>query len=154
MTSDDLASFRTESSTDLSVSQATSLAVQGAYAAVAGLEGEAAIYSIEADKLERSLPVNEPVTDTVWTEARLIFATAKGSVKVVESGNEVASLSEHAGAATALSLHPSEALLASVGSDKAIVFYDLSSYKRVSRCYTESGEWTPCGTSRGDEGEY
>lgn len=116
----------------------TCLDLEGAYAAVAGLQGNAAIYSVDNDRLERSLPVNEPVTDSVWTGAKLMFATAKGSVKVFESGTEVASLSEHAGPATALSLHPSGGILGSVGSDKSIVFYDLSTNKRVSRGYTES----------------
>lgn len=69
-----------------------------------------------------------------------MFATAKGSVKVFESGSEVASFSEHAGPATALSLHPSGDILGSVGSDKSIVFYDLSTNTRVSRSYAESCE--------------
>jgi pre-mRNA-processing factor 19 len=116
--------------------------VQGQYAVVAGLQGDAAIYSIAAGKTERSLPVGEPVTDAIWTGTRLIFGTSKGSVKVFDSGSEVASLSEHAGAITALSLHPSGVLLASVGSDKAITIYDLSSNQRVSRSYSDSRKCT------------
>jgi pre-mRNA-processing factor 19 len=126
------------------VPQATSLALEGTYAAVAGLQGEATIYSTESDKLERSLPVNEPITDAIWTGATLMFSTSKGSVKVFRNGSQVASLTEHAGPATALGLHPSGEILASVGSDKGIVFYDLSSYRRVSRTYTNSRKSFEC----------
>jgi pre-mRNA-processing factor 19 len=84
--------------------------------------------------------VEEPVTDAAWAETRVIFATGQGSVKVFEEGNQVASLSEHAGAATALSLHPSGEILASVGTDKSIVFYDLIAQKRAARAYTDAGK--------------
>lgn len=58
-----------------------------------------------------------------------------------EEGNQVASLTEHAGAATALSLHPSGEILASVGTDKSIVFYDLVGQKRAARSYTDAGKF-------------
>ena len=103
------------------------------------MNGEAAVYSVDEDKLERQIAVNEPVTDTLWSGDRLIFATAKGSVKVYQAGNEVASSSEHAGPATALDSHPGGDIVGSVGSDKSVVFYDLASLKRVSRAYTDSG---------------
>lgn len=102
------------------------------------MKGEFAIFSLEASKLERSLKVSEPVTDTVWTGQNVIFATSKGSVKVWQGGNEVASFAEHAGPATALALHPGAEILASVGSDKSFVFYDLTTLKRVTRVYTSS----------------
>lgn len=117
--------------------------MEGSYAAFGGLKGEAAIYSMEADKVERTVPVNEPVTDTVWAGSKVFFATSQGSVKVYESGNEIASLSEHAGPATALSMHPCGDLLASVGTDKSIVFYDLSSMQRASRAFVDSCKRLP-----------
>lgn len=112
------------------------------YAAVAGLNGEAAVYSIEADNIERQVAVNEPVTDTIWTDSKLIFATSQGTVKVFENGSEVASASEHSGPATALSIHPSGEIVGSVGTDKSIVFYEVESLKRVSRAYADSCKLT------------
>lgn len=85
--------------------------------------------------------MEEPVTDAAWAETRVVFATGQGSVKVFEEGNQVASLSEHAGAATAVSVHPSGEILASVGTDKSIVFYDLVEQKRVARAYTDAGKF-------------
>ena len=99
-----------------------------------------AIYSAEADKVERHIEIGEPVTDSVWFGSKLVFATAKGSVKVYDSGNEVASFSEHAGPATGVSIHPSGDILASVGTDKTVVVYDLADLRRAGRCYTDSGK--------------
>lgn len=130
----------TVASTSLPVSQASSLALAGSYAAIGGHDGQAAIYSVEANQLERQVAVNEPVLDSAWAGSKLIFATSKGSIKVFESGSEAASLSEHAGPATSLSVHPTGELLASVGSDKSIAFYDLNTLRRVSRAYTDSGK--------------
>lgn len=102
------------------------------------MTGEAAVYSIEADNVERTVAVNEPVTDTLWSESKVFFATSQGNIKVYEAGNEIGTLSEHAGAASGLSLHPSGDLLASVGTDKSIVFYHLGTMKRVSRAYADA----------------
>lgn len=138
----DVAAFQIGTSNALPVPQTTTLTVQGAYAAIAGLEGNVAIYSVEADKLERSLSIEEPVTGATWAGAKVIFATAKGSVKIFDSGKEVASFSDHAGPVTGLSVHPSNDILASVGSDKSFVFYDLINLQRVTRVYTNSGTST------------
>ncbi|KAF5514551.1 Pre-mRNA-processing factor 19 [Colletotrichum fructicola] len=137
-TPDDIASLDTVASTSTSLSQASSLALEGSYAAVGARDGQAAIYSVEAQQVERQVAVNEPVLDSAWTGSKLIFATSKGSVKIFEGGAEIASLSEHAGPATSLSVHPTGELLASVGSDKSIAFYDLHALRRVSRAYTDA----------------
>ncbi|KAK2605877.1 hypothetical protein QQS21_003717 [Conoideocrella luteorostrata] len=137
-TSDDISSFDITASSALPVSQATSIDLEGSYAALGGLKGEAAIYSIEADVLERQLQVNEAVTNTLWSGARVFFATSQGNVKVYEAGNEIASLSEHAGPLTSLSAHPGADILGSVGADKSIVFYDLTAMKRASRAFADA----------------
>ncbi|EOO02876.1 putative cell cycle control protein [Phaeoacremonium minimum UCRPA7] len=157
---DDVASFDVKSSESLPVPQATSIALETGYAAISGLKGDVAIFSVDAAKVERSLRIGEPVTDTAWTGQSVIFATSKGSVKVFQGGNQVASFSEHAGPATALALHPGEEILASVGTDKSFVFYDLNELKRVTRVYTESsltacafhpdGHLFAAGTTSGD----
>lgn len=125
-----------------------------------GLKGDAAIFSTANGQAERSLQINEPVTDTVWHDDKVMFATSKGSVKVWEKGSEVASFAEHAGAVTALSLHPGGTLLASVGTDKSFIFYDLARLRRVTRAYTGAaltacafhpdGHIFAAGTSAGD----
>lgn len=140
VTPDEISSFDTETTNSLPVPEATSIALEGSYAALAGLKGQAAVYSIEADKLERQIPVDEPVVDTLWTGSKVIFATYGGTVKVFEAGVEAAQATEHAGPATALSVHPGGKILASVGSDKSVVFYELETLKRVSRAYADSGE--------------
>lgn len=137
-TPDEIASLEPQSSDAAPVPQATSIGLEGSYAAVSGLSGDAAIFSVDAGKVERSLQVGEPVTDTLWHETKVVFATSKGSVKVFESGSEVASFADHAGAATGLALHPCGDILASVGVDKSFVFYDLVAMKRVTRVYTDS----------------
>ncbi|KAI1306638.1 WD40-repeat-containing domain protein [Xylaria venustula] len=159
-TPDDITTFAVKTSNSLPIAKPTTLASEGGYGAVGGLEGEVAIYSVEADKLERSFTVNEPVTDSIWDGPRIFFSTAKGSVKVFESGNEIASFTDHAGPATGLAIHPSKAILASIGADKSFVFYDLENLKRDTRVYTNAaltacafhpdGHLFAAGTDAGD----
>lgn len=161
-TPEDVAGFEKLASDSIDVAQASSIGLQGEgdYAAVGGLKGDVGIYSLAAEKLERSLKVGEPITDTVWTGSKILFATAKGSVKVYEGGAEVASLDEHAGTVTGLAVHPSGDILASVGSDKSIVLYDLGILQRVTRIYTDrslttcafhpDGHLLAAGTASGD----
>lgn len=118
----------------------TSLAVENAYAAIGGSQGDVAIYSLEAGKAERALQIGSPITNTVWTDTKIIFGTQKGAVKIYENGSEVASLSEHAGPVTGLALHPGGQILASTGSDKSFVFYDLETLRTVFRSFTDAGK--------------
>lgn len=138
MSADQISAFEPETTNSLPVAQATSLDLQAGQAALGGLDGQAAIYSIDQDKLESQVSVGEPVTDTLWAGDKLVFATSQGALKVFEAGSQVASFSEHAGPATALSSHPGGSILASVGADKSVVFYDLASSKRVSRAYVDA----------------
>lgn len=141
VTSDEIAAFEVTATTALPVVQTTCLDTEGAYAAVGGLQGQAAIYAIAADSLEREIPVGEPATSTLWTGAKLLFGTSNGAVKVFEGGSQVAAASEHSGPTTGLSLHPSGDLVASVGTDKSLVLYDLATLSRVSRTFVDSCEW-------------
>lgn len=138
VTSDEISSFVVLASNSLPVPQATSIDVEGSYAALGGWTGEAAVYSLDADKLERQLPVDEPITDTLWRGTRLYFATGQGNVKIYESGNEAATLSEHAGPVTSVSMHPGGEILGSVGADKSVVLYEVSTLKRVSRVFADA----------------
>ena len=115
--------------------------MDGTTAAVGGLQGSSATYLIETDTLEREISVEDPVTDSIYAGSKVAFATSRGSVKVYQGEDQVADVTEHAGAATALSVHPGGQILASVGSDKSIVFYELASMRRIARAYTDSGEY-------------
>ncbi|KJZ76860.1 hypothetical protein HIM_03737 [Hirsutella minnesotensis 3608] len=138
VTADEITAFETTASNSLPLSHATSLVLEGDYAAVGDSEGQAAIYSLEADAAERQVAVSQPITDALWAGTKLMFATSQGVVKVYEGGNEVASVSEHSGAVTALTAHPGGEILASVGADKGIVFYEMGSMKRVSRLFNNA----------------
>lgn len=148
VTSDEISAFEAAATTALPAQQTTSLDSSEDYAAVGGLAGDAVIYSVDADKAERQLAVNEPITSTLWTGSKVLFGTGKGSVKVFENGAEVGALSEHSGATTSLSAHPSGDLIASVGADKSIVLYDLTTMKRVSRAYADAGKDSITSTLR------
>ncbi|KAI1816186.1 WD40-repeat-containing domain protein [Poronia punctata] len=137
-TPDDITAFSIQTANSLPVTRPTTLASDGSYAAVGGLEGDVAIYSVEADTLERQFTVGEPVTGSLWAGSKVFFSTAKGSVKVFENGTEIVSFSEHAGAATGIALHPSMSILASIGVDKSFVFYDLKKLERATRVYTDA----------------
>ncbi|KAI0189430.1 WD40-repeat-containing domain protein [Astrocystis sublimbata] len=143
VTPDDISTFAVSATESLPVSNPTSLASVEGYAAVGGLDGQVAVYSVEAQKLEREFTVGEPVTSSIWDGARLFFSTSKGSVKVFDSGSEIASFADHAGPATGLAMHPSRAILASVGADKSFVFYNLNTLERATRVYT-SAALTTC----------
>lgn len=140
-TPDEVAALQQVAYTDLSVTQASSLGLESDYAAIGGLDGKADIYSVPANKVERTLDVGEPVTATAWTGSKVVLATSKGSVKVYDSGSETASFQAHAGAVTGLAVHPGGRILASVGVDKSFVFYDLEALEQVSRGYTDAGKF-------------
>lgn len=137
---DEIAAFEPLASEDLPVGRATSITVEsadGQYAAIAGLDGTVGIFSVAAQKLERTIEVGEPLTTALWTAGtRIVLGTAKGAVKIYEAGAEVATLKSHAGAVTGLAVHPSGRILASVGADKTICLYDLEIATRVSRAHS------------------
>ena len=115
-----------------------SLDATGDLALLGGSDGTAGVFSISQKKLVQELPVGSPVTDTLWTGSKSIIATSSGMVKAFENGVEVSSFSGHAGAVTALALHPSGDILASVGVDQNYTFYDLTSSVQVLQISTDS----------------
>jgi pre-mRNA-processing factor 19 len=83
------------------------------------------------------------ITDSLVWDGNAVFSLADGSIKVFASGQEERAYSVHAGAATGVSLHPCGTLLASVGSDRSYVLYDLSSSGNaaVARVFADSGRF-------------
>lgn len=86
------------------------------------------------------MPIGSSVTDTLWAGSKAIVGTSSGTIKTFENGIEVSEFSGHAGAVTALALHPSGEILASVGADKNYTFYDLTSSVQVLQISTDSGK--------------
>ena len=117
-----------------------SVHANGDLALLGGSDGTAGIFSISQNKLDQELPIGKPVTDTLWAGSKAIVGTSSGTVKVFENGVEVSSFSGHAGVVTALALHPSGDILASVSVDKSYIFYDLTSSVQILQIYTDSGK--------------
>ena len=100
------------------------------------------MYSLSENNVVHELEVGSgTVTDAVWAGDRAVFATSAGNVKIFDRGSEIASFSGHAGRVTALALHPSGDILASVGVDKTYIFYDLTTSTQALQIATDSGEY-------------
>lgn len=97
----------------------------------------AGVYSIAENKEQQSLQIDGVVTDAVWCGSQPVVSSSSGAVKVF--GQSEITFTSHAGAANAVAVHPSGEILASVGVDKSLVFYDLPGGKPVSQIYTTSG---------------
>jgi pre-mRNA-processing factor 19 len=110
-----------------------------------GPEGSAVVYSISKKEAVHTLKFGKGhITDAVWWETRPIISTSTGAVKIFDGAKEIGSFAVHAGSATGLTLHPTGDLLASVGSDKSYVVYDLESMAQVTRVFTDSGMLFSC----------
>jgi pre-mRNA-processing factor 19 len=115
----------------------------GDLALFGGPEGIALVYSTSEKKILQTIKCGSGgITDAIWWDSKAVIALSTGAVKVYEDGSQVGEFKVHAGAATGLSLHPSGELLASVGSDKSYVLYDLPSMSQVTRVFTDAGTLT------------
>jgi len=114
----------------------------GDLALLGGSDGKAGVFSIEAGQIVQQFEAGSPITDALWVGSKAVLGTSAGAVKVFENGMEVSSFSGHAGEVTALALHPSGEILASVGPDKSYIFYDLTASVQALRVSTDSGKIT------------
>jgi pre-mRNA-processing factor 19 len=139
-TGDDITSFDVTISSESLYPGSNSLSLNesGELALFGGADGVAGVYSVLKQKVVDVLKVGTPITATAWWGSKAIVGTSAGTIKIFENGEEVAQLGDHAGPVTSIALHPSGAILASGGSDKRFIFYDLSSVKVVSQVYTEA----------------
>ena len=108
-----------------------------------GTEGTAGIYSLSQAKLQQEVETEAPIKDTLWLETAGVVATSTGAIKVLENKVVKSSLQGHNGDVTALALHPSGDILASVGIDKNCIFYDLASFSKAGQIATDSGKLSP-----------
>lgn len=122
-----------------------SLDASGDLALVGGATGTAGIYSISQNQvLHEFFEVDSVggVTDSIWAGSLAIFATASGVIIIYDNGSEVSRYRGHAGEVTALAVHPSHEMLASVGVDKCYVLYDLTTSTQAMRIFTDSSKNT------------
>ncbi|MCJ1263074.1 hypothetical protein MMC22_002944 [Lobaria immixta] len=141
VTSDVVQTFKaTDKSRPLhSSARSIPLDTSGDLALVGGADSSAGVYSISQKKLVHGLEVgNGAITDAIWVGGRAVFGTSSGNVKIFESGTEVSNFNGHSGEVTALAVHPSKDILASVGADKSYIFYDLTSLTQAIQVYTDS----------------
>jgi pre-mRNA-processing factor 19 len=104
--------------------------------------GTAVVYETDGSAPPFELNTGSRILDGTFWESKAVFALASGAVKIYDGSNETASFAVHAGPATGVSLHPSGDLLASVGSDKSYVLYDLRSLdgQPAARVFSDSGK--------------
>ncbi|KAL3423362.1 hypothetical protein PVAG01_05109 [Phlyctema vagabunda] len=137
-TSDELEKFSIATASEALFPGASSIAldIAGELAVAGGSDGTVSVYSVADHKVVESFSAGSSVTDTIWYGSQPVVSTSSGAVKILGS-NDV-TFNSHAGAASALSLHPSGDILASVGVDKSFVFYDLAAREAVTQIYTNS----------------
>lgn len=100
------------------------------------------VYSLAQKSVVQTLQTDGPVTDAKWAGEKAVVGSATGSVKVFENGAEVASFKAHAGEVTAVAVHATGDIVASVGVDKSYVIYDLATNTVASQIFTGAGKNT------------
>ncbi len=124
-----------------------SLSKSGDVALIGGADGLGGIFSIAEKKLVEPIVVGDgAITAGLFYETQPVFATSTGAVKVFDGNKPTAVFTKHAGACTALTLHPTGDILASVGVDKSFAIYDLVNSKAVAQIYTELGKYNAIGS--------
>ncbi|KAJ5107255.1 hypothetical protein N7456_003930 [Penicillium angulare] len=118
--------------------RALSIDSTGDLALVGGADGAVGVYSISQKALVQTLKTDGPVTDATWAGNKAVVGSATGSVKVFENGSETASFTSHAGEVTAVAVHATGDIVASVGVDKSYVLYDLSTNSVINQNFTDS----------------
>lgn len=93
----------------------------------------------------QTLKTDGSVTGATWAGEKAVIASATGTVKVFENGSEVASFNVHAGEVTAVAVHATGDIVASVGVDKSYVLYDLTTNTVASQIFTNTGKNSLCG---------
>lgn len=120
--------------------RALSVNSTGELALVGGVDGVVGVYSLAQKSVVQTLKTDGPVTDAKWAGEKAVVGSATGSIKVFENGSEVASFQAHAGEVTAVAVHATGDIVASVGVDKSYVIYDLATNTVASQIFTGAGK--------------
>lgn len=121
--------------------QSLSVDASGDLALVKGSDDAANVYSLSQKQVVRTLKGNGgSVTDALWVADKAAVAYSNGAVRIYENEAEIAVFNAHAGEVTALAVHPTGDILASVGVDKSYVLYDLTTSSTITQIFTESGK--------------
>ncbi|RMJ28604.1 cell cycle control protein [Aspergillus sp. HF37] len=110
----------------------------GELALVGGTDGAVGVYSLPQRDVIYTLQTDGPVTDAVWASEKPVICSSTGSVNVFEKDNQAAGFSTHAGAATALAVHPTGDIIASAGTDKSYVLYDLATNSVITQIFSDA----------------
>ncbi|KAJ0418405.1 WD40-repeat-containing domain protein [Aspergillus carlsbadensis] len=139
-TAEAISAYKPSESTDSIFPGGKTLSINSAgdSALVEMAEGVVGVFSLSQKQVLQSLQANGPVIDAIWAGEKAVVASATGTVKVFEGGNEVASFSSHAGAATGLALHATGDIVASVGADKSYVLYDLTTNAVIGQNFSDA----------------
>ncbi|KAF4551215.1 Pre-mRNA-processing factor 19-like protein [Elsinoe fawcettii] len=107
----------------------------GELALIGGANGQVTVQTTSQGKAEYNLDAGGDVLTGTWWGSRAVIGTSSGDIKIFEQTKEVGKLSKHAGAVTAVSLHPCRDILASIGADKSFVLYDLQTLAPLTQQY-------------------
>ncbi|KAI9842159.1 MAG: hypothetical protein M1837_007446 [Sclerophora amabilis] len=146
-TADLIGSFSVTQTSEALYPGSKSIAIDpsGDLALIGGSDGIAGVYSFSQQQILHALKgSNGAVTDVLWWGNKAVFATAGGAVNIFDNGSNVATFTAHAGGVSAIAMHPSGEILASVGVDKSYVFYDLSNLKPITQVFSDT-ELTTAG---------
>ena len=140
-TSDTIQQFSQLSQSDAIFTGARTISINtsGDLALFGGSDGKAGIFDLSRNRTTEEFSLEAPVTYTLWAGSKAAIGTSSGIVKIFENGVPVSSFAGHAGPVSALALHPSGEILASVGEDKSYIFYDLMSAEQIFQISTDSG---------------
>ncbi|KAB8360810.1 hypothetical protein FH972_024544 [Carpinus fangiana] len=140
---DSISSFETPASTTAIVpagSRCLALSVDRSIALVGGSDGQASLYSIEKQEITQKLNTSGGAIQdgALIDNDAVVLATSSGQVQVYKGAKKTHAFSSHAGATNGVTVHPTGELLASVGTDKSFVLYDLAGQTVLSQVYTNA----------------
>jgi pre-mRNA-processing factor 19 len=142
-TGDAIASYEIKAEIDSQFTGAKSLAVDhtGDFFLCGDSDGAVGVYDLKNSAFTtRSNLGAGAILDGAWANDKIVVATSSGSVVVAVEGSAQAKFHQHAGAATAIAVHPCGDVVASVGVDKSYVLYDLHASAVITQIYADSGE--------------
>ena len=142
-TAEDIETFKAKKLSTLPGARAIAIDKAGESVLFGGENGDAGIFSLANKNVSQPLKCSGTVTDVQWIDSRAAVATSTGTIQIFDEGAEVSKFSRHAGEVTSMAVHPSGNIIASVGVDKSLVFYDLESSVVAAQTFTSSSKCKP-----------